>query len=283
LRFAVFGIICFLFGGVVLSDELRIDTISDTLKEMSQALSKHELVTSVEIDEDSETVIIFGDGFRVDAAADNLFLKLQKSNSLENTESVFAEHIASILATVERTPKGREGFASGDLPKLRTLLRHKDFGLHLKGTENELFTKHFVGDLAIFLILDQVSELSYLKLSEISQSELGEQALIERGLENLPDGVQIIDVGQHMKAVVYHGTYNASLLLDEAFWAARFEDQDEFYVIAPDNGSVAFTKDLSSEAFSEINSIRKRLYGSEPYPLSEYVYLRTKDGWEIAE
>ena len=217
-------------SGAALADIPRPETLTDTLKLMQQAVLESGLAVSVTVDEDEQSLIMTsGDDVWI-SHPDNLHLQLRAAETEAERAAYLQLYVATWREQIETknvTPK---------LEQLLPVIRHETLAQAYVNDMANPVSFPFVGELRIFLVIDQPASMSYVTASLLEQTNWDIDKLLPIARENLlrnKADFEVVDLGGGQMAVFMDQNYESSLLLDDTYWNQQVTEHGRVLAVVP--------------------------------------------------
>ncbi len=279
----IFGIFLLTLS-VAQADIAKPKALSDTLALMADALQQEDLISEVTIDHaDQSLAVTYTDDSEITAFPDNLHAKLSSAGSDAERQTIFDEHIATIIAVYHQQD---EALSPADHAQIYPVLRHRDYRTFTdsQSPEAKLVTAGSIGDTDILFVLDSPKSVQFIKEGDLAALELDMKALEEVARTNLARKKQELRVeggGPYM--LILDGFYEASMLLDDALWDS-IEDQVGAVLLAmPNRDLIFFLPAATPDAEKTLRGLIAEYGAALPYPLSDHVFRRNGSDWVVVQ
>ncbi|MGB3148407.1 MAG: DUF1444 family protein [Paracoccaceae bacterium] len=263
-------------AGLAVADVPRPESYDDTLALMRDAYLSHEEIESAVINaEDQSLTIKLKSGTELRAYPDNLHQLLQAEPSAAERERVLEEFVAPALSKFAGSAEKADRDRSSILPVIRPTAMMKELP-----DASELATLPFAADLSVFFVFDSPDEMSFVLQSEVKELSGDQDDLLRLAQQNFSalDVKPVVD-GEGPYFVTLDGNYEATVLLDTAFWKTQEEALGEV-IVAPLARDLVLFADRSIPGQEDImRDLIAKYIDQVAYPLTDRLLLWNDGGW----
>jgi uncharacterized protein YtpQ (UPF0354 family) len=269
-----------------LAEKLRAPELSPAglMEVVASMLGEVEEVERVEIASEMTLVIHRRDG--VEASQANLWNLWRRCQRLP-PEARAKEVLGAVRVHLEALAPEDE---RPDLAQLRPVIKDQAFVDYVRQqmkSDTPMAWRHLVGDLWVLYVWDSASGMRFLKSEEPAEYGLNPEQADARAIENYlryRNPVEMEDSGAGGAVTVARtgDSYDATLLLDEKFWAQTQEKMGgTLLACVPVRDTVLFTSSVRGGGEEELKRLAKQLMEGGDHLISETI-LRWKGGqWEV--
>jgi hypothetical protein len=209
----------------------------------------------------------------------NLFLRLQRTG------------VEARALEVWRFMRGqRESMhdaGAPDLAELRPVIKDDRFFTDMARVTRKSFklvTRRLVGDLSICCVWDQPHAMRFTVDAEPEKYGLTADQMLDRAIANYRvdhAAPELVDQGTFQLART-GDNYDASLLLDDAFWSTRMESANgRLLVCVPARHAVLIADSAEPGAVQSLAQAAKRIMSGGDHVISGTILARQDHSWEV--
>lgn len=269
----------FLWPSLLWADILRPETLDDTLALQLEALNSDPRIIAPVIDPTDKSIrFSLGGDTPYIIYPDNLHKLLQGAESDASRQAVLDSFIQRSLgglfdATAE---------APIDPATILPVIREGNFGKIDDG--DPPVSRVLAGALSIFLVQDLPTSLSYIRASDLAGLGLEEDAAFALAQSNQAARQWMPKIeGDGLYFLQLDGNFEASLLLDNAFWDFVEAEIGPVLLTASNRDVVLFGPKDDPEARRILTQLAQKYVTEGSYALSAQLMVRQDGGWVVSE
>lgn len=259
--------------------------VQDTLGRMQVAVVAMPEVRSAQVDwADLSLTVVRQDGTELVLYPDNLDLTLKGLTNAADQEAAIVAHVMAALGDVS---DDATGLTPESLPKLLPVIGPEDLYAQFArraDTADPLVTQPWLPGLAIYLVIDAETSLSYLTTVNLAETRHPADALFARALANLSERapwarVQEVSADPWIGILLLDGTYEGSLLLVPEIWNDLAEKHGQIGAAHPARGVVLLFDADDIRAHGTVAAFLRDELGDVPYPVSNELLVWDAGRW----
>jgi uncharacterized protein YtpQ (UPF0354 family) len=248
---------------------------SETLALMRDAcLAEDDVATALINTDDRSLVVTMKDGLTLTAYPDNLQLLLRTATTPAERASLIQKHTNALLETARREGS-KKWYDSKDL-----LAVVRPASAVPTSATSPPARLPFVAGLSIFFAFDTPGNIHYASQKAVANLAPSNEALLAFAMKNFAaKGLAAKIEGKDPYFVIIDGNYEATVLLDRAFW----DQQDEklgVVIVAPIARDLIIFADRWVPGKEQVlRKVADKYFGQVPYPLTDKLLMWVNHRW----
>ncbi|MFO1176415.1 MAG: DUF1444 family protein [Paracoccaceae bacterium] len=248
---------------------------SDTLALMRDAYLTHDEVANAVINtEDQSLLVTMKGGLEVISYPDNLHLQLNAAKTPEERAKFLQKFIAAGLDSASRDANKSPQDSKNLLPIIRPTAIASG-----QPTVN-MARLPFAADLSIFFVFESANDMSYAQQKDVAALASSGDELLTLALKNFAaKNIKPKIEGKNPYFVVLDGNYEATVLLDTAFWDKQDETLGQIIVAPIARDLVVFADRSIPGQEHMVRWIVNKYFDQSAYPLTDKMFSWVDHRW----